>query len=106
VVGDSRHPCEGRNMANATYEATAEAKTTGEVLLGIIPLTFFSAFTGESVLQVLFTALLAGFALQGMGEKGRPIMNAVKHLQALVFRILGMILWLAPIGAFGAIAAV
>lgn len=107
VVGNLLHPGEGLNMANATYEAaTAEAKTTQEFVLGIIPATFFSAFTGESVLQVLFIALLVGFALQQMGDKGAPIMSAVKHLQALVFRILGMILWLAPIGAFGAIAAV
>ena len=106
VVGNVLHPGEGLDMASSTYAATAEAKSSEEFLLGIIPLTFFSAFTGESVLQVLFIALLVGFALQGMGEKGQPIMNAVKHLQALVFRILGMILWLAPIGAFGAIAAV
>ena len=106
VVGNLLHPGEGLNMTSATYESTAEAKTTQEFILGIIPTTFFSAFTGESVLQVLFIALLVGFALQQMGDKGTPIMNAVKHLQALVFRILGMILWLAPIGAFGAIAAV
>ncbi|MGC5169470.1 cation:dicarboxylate symporter family transporter [Micromonospora sp. DT81.3] len=108
VVGNIIHPGEGLNMTAATYEsaATAEAKTTEEFLLGIIPTTFFSAFVGENVLQVLFIALLVGFALQQMGEKGQPIMNAVKQLQSLVFRILGMILWLAPLGAFGAIAAV
>src|SRR6187431_938536 len=107
VVGNLIHPGEGLNMTNSTYDATTtEAKTTQEFLLGIIPTTFLSAFTGESVLQVLFIALLVGFALQKMGPKGEPIMNAVKNLQALVFRILGMILWLAPLGAFGAIAAV
>lgn len=107
VVGNLIHPGEGLNMTNSTYDAGAtEAKTTQEFILGIIPTTFFSAFTGESVLQVLFIALLVGFALQQMGSKGEPIMNAVKNLQALVFRILGMILWLAPLGAFGAIAAV
>ena len=94
-------------MSSATYDAsTVEAKSTTEFLMGIIPTTFFSAFTGESVLQVLFIALLVGFALQKMGPKGAPIMAAMKNLQALVFRILGMILWLAPIGAFGAVAAV
>ena len=94
-------------MSSATYDAsTVEAKSTTEFLMGIIPTTFFSAFTGESVLQVLFIALLVGFALQKIGPKGAPIMAAMKNLQALVFRILGMILWLAPIGAFGAIAAV
>jgi len=107
VVGNLIHPGEGLNMTDSTYDAGAtEAKTTQEFILGIIPTTFFSAFTGESVLQVLFIALLVGFALQQMGSKGEPIMNAVKNLQALVFRILGMILWLAPLGAFGAIAAV
>ena len=106
VVGNLIHPGTGLDMAGASYESTAEAKTTEEFILGIIPTTFFSAFTGENVLQVLFIALLVGSALQQMGEKAAPIMNAVKNLQALVFRILGMILWLAPLGAFGAIAAV
>lgn len=107
VVGNIIHPGAGLDMAGASYDATTtEAKTTQDFILGIIPTTFFSAFTGESVLQVLFIALLVGFTVQGLGEKGAPIMTAVKHLQVLVFRILGMILWLAPIGAFGAIAAV
>ncbi|WP_047519322.1 cation:dicarboxylate symporter family transporter [Microbacterium sp. ZOR0019] len=107
LVGNIIHPGAGLDMASATYDAAdTEAKTTQEFILGIIPTTFFSAFTGESVLQVLFIALLVGFALQGLGERGAPIMEAVKQLQKLVFRILGMILWLAPIGAFGAIAAV
>ncbi|CAN7232559.1 cation:dicarboxylase symporter family transporter [Microbacterium sp. LjRoot45] len=108
VVGNLIHPGEGLNMQSAVYDTSdlPEAKTTTEFLLGIIPTTFFSAFTGESVLQVLFIALLVGFALQGLGQKGEPIMFAVKQLQTLVFRILGMILWLAPVGAFGAIAAV
>jgi aerobic C4-dicarboxylate transport protein len=106
VVGNLLHPGEGLDMGASTYEVTGEPKTTQEFILGIIPTTFFSAFTGESVLQVLFIALLVGFALQKMGQKGEPILNAVKHLQALVFRILGGILWLAPLGALGAIAAV
>ena len=107
VVGNIIHPGTGLDMSSSTYDTSnIEAKSTTEFLMGIIPTTFFSAFTGESVLQVLFIALLVGFALQKMGAKGAPIMSAVKNLQALVFRILGMILWLAPIGAFGAIAAV
>ncbi|GAA1934156.1 C4-dicarboxylate transporter DctA [Microbacterium aoyamense] len=107
VVGNIIHPGEGLDMTSATYDTSnVEAKTTTEFIMGIIPTTFFSAFTGESVLQVLFIALLVGFALQQLGKKGEPIMFAVKQLQILVFRILGMILWLAPLGAFGAIAAV
>lgn len=107
IVGNLIHPGTGLHMENATYEVAAEeAHTTVDFILGIIPTTLFSAFTGESVLQVLFIALLVGFALQGMGERGAPIMHAIKQLQTLVFRVLGMILWVAPIGAFGAIAAV
>ncbi|GAA1639819.1 cation:dicarboxylate symporter family transporter [Microbacterium flavum] len=107
VVGNIIHPGEGLNMTGVQYDTSQlEPKTTTEFIMGIIPTTFFSAFTGESVLQVLFIALLVGFALQGLGKRGEPIMFAVKQLQVLVFRILGMILWLAPIGAFGAIAAV
>ena len=55
---------------------------------------------------MLFVALLVGFALQKMGAKGTPILGAIRQIQALVFRILAMIMWVAPIGAFGAIAAV
>lgn len=107
VVGNIIHPGSGLDMAGSSYEAAStEASTAQDFVLGIIPTTFFSAFTGESVLQVLFIALLAGFALQGLGDRGAPIMEAVRNLQLLVFRILGMILWLAPVGAFGAIAAV
>ena len=107
VVGNVIHPGEGLNMSGASYDAgKTEATSTQEFVLGIIPPTFFAAFTGESVLQVLFIALLSGFALQGLGERGAGIMEAVRQLQKLVFRILGMILWLAPLGAFGAIAAV
>ena len=103
VVGNIIHPGEGLNMTGVEYDTSnLEAKTTTEFIMGIIPTTFFSAFTGESVLQVLFIALLVGFALQGLGKKGEPIMFAVKQLQVLVFRILGMILWLAPIGALSA----
>jgi aerobic C4-dicarboxylate transport protein len=106
VVGNIIHPGDGLNMAGSTYEATAEAEGTTDFLLGIIPTTFFAPFTGENVLQVLFIALITGFALQGLGKRGTPILGVVKQLQTLVFRILSMILWLAPIGAFGAIAAV
>jgi len=107
VVGNIIHPGEGLSIAGAHYDAPAtEATTTQDFILGIIPTTFFSAFTGGSILQVLFIALLVGFALQGMGERGARMVEGIRNFQALVFRILGMILWLAPIGAFGAIAAV
>ncbi|MGP4084323.1 cation:dicarboxylate symporter family transporter [Streptomyces sp. KR55] len=111
VVGNIVEPGTGLAVTDAIRETghaqvDAEAKDTTEFLLGIIPTTIVSAFTGGEVLQTLLVALLAGFALQAMGPAGQPILHAVEHIQRLVFRILAMIMWAAPIGAFGAIAAV
>ncbi|MFE9398783.1 cation:dicarboxylate symporter family transporter [Streptomyces flavidovirens] len=111
LVGNVLHPGDSLAVTDAVKEAgqgqvVAEAKDTVEFLLGIIPTTFVSAFTTGEVLQTLLVALLAGFALQAMGPAGQPVLRGVEHIQRLVFRILGMVMWAAPIGAFGAIAAV
>ncbi|MFF5481540.1 cation:dicarboxylate symporter family transporter [Streptomyces sp. NPDC012935] len=111
VVGNILEPGTGLAVTDAIKDAghaqvDAEAKGTTEFLLGIIPTTIVSAFTSESVLQTLLIALLAGFALQAMGSAGTPILRGIEHIQRLVFRILAMVMWAAPIGAFGAIAAV
>jgi aerobic C4-dicarboxylate transport protein len=110
VVGNLINPGEGLDISSSTYElpATAEGAPEGTAgfLLSIIPTTLLSALTGPSILQTLFVALLVGFALQKMGAAGKPVLRGIGHIQALVFRILIMIMWLAPIGAFGAIAAV
>jgi aerobic C4-dicarboxylate transport protein len=110
IVGNILHPGEGLQLTNDVREAgqsqVKEAESTVEFLLGIIPATLVSAFTEGSVLQTLLVALLAGFALQAIGEKGAPILRGVEHIQRWVFRILAMIMWAAPVGAFGAIAAV
>ena len=58
------------------------------------------------MLQALFVALIVGFAVQALGSKGEPVMRAVTVLQRVVFKILSGIMWLAPVGAFGAIAGV
>ena len=110
IVGNILHPGAGLHLspadaASAHKQATGAAGTN-EFLLGIIPKTLVSAFTDGQVLQTLLVALLAGFAIQRMGSKGVPILRGVEHIQRLVFRILAMIMWVAPIGAFGAIAAV
>jgi aerobic C4-dicarboxylate transport protein len=111
VVGNILHPGDGLAVTDAVKEAgqgqvAEEAKDTVEFLLGIIPTTMVSAFTAGEVLQTLLVALLVGFALQAMGSVGEPVLRGVEHIQRLVFRILAMVMWAAPIGAFGAIAAV
>ncbi|WP_449350720.1 cation:dicarboxylate symporter family transporter [Streptomyces shaanxiensis] len=74
-------------------------------MLGIIPTTFVSAFTEGEVLQTLLIALLCGFALQAMGSVGQPILRGVAHPAArLPGPRHGDVV--APIGAFGAMAAV
>ena len=58
------------------------------------------------MLSTLFVALLVGFALQAMGRTAEPVLRALGYVEKLVFRVLAMIMWVAPIGAFGAIAGV
>ena len=111
VVGNVLHPGQGMHLTAALKQAGhTQAATAAEgpvdFLLGIIPTTFASAFTEGVVLQTLLVALLTGFAIQAMGKSGEPILRGVGHIQKLVFRILSMIMWAAPVGAFGAIAAV
>ena len=113
VVGNILHPGDGLQLSDelrgqgAQLASTAEESGgTVEFLLALIPTTLLSALTEGSVLQALFVALLVGFAIQSLGRSGEPILRAVNYLQKLVFRVLAMVMWLAPIGAFGAIAAV
>ncbi|MEV0389470.1 cation:dicarboxylase symporter family transporter [Nonomuraea sp. NPDC050643] len=112
VVGNLIDPGAGLQISDTARQAAVaeaakgEASSTVDFVLGIIPETVVSALTDGSVLQALLVALLTGFALQAMGPKGAPILRGVEHLQRLVFRILAMIMWAAPVGAFGAIAAV
>jgi aerobic C4-dicarboxylate transport protein len=110
VVGNLIHPGSGLNLSPDTAKlGAAQAGTAGsttEFLIGIIPTTLVSALTQGEVLQTLLVALLVGFAVQAMGPAGRPVIRGVEHIQRVVFRVLAMIMWAAPIGAFGAIAAV
>ncbi|MEV7520200.1 cation:dicarboxylase symporter family transporter [Streptomyces sp. NPDC091371] len=112
LVGNLLEPGSGLHLTEAAAKAgEAQAKAGGaqstpEFLLGIIPTTLVSAFTGGQVLQTLLVALLCGFALQAMGAAGEPVLRGIGHVQKLVFRVLAMIMWAAPVGAFGAIAAV
>jgi aerobic C4-dicarboxylate transport protein len=112
VVGNLIHPGSGLDLTGTAVEAGREQASnapdegTVDFVLGIIPTSLLSALTEGEVLQTLLVALLVGFAVQAMGSRGEPVLRAVGVLQRLVFRILTMIMWLAPIGAFGAMAAV
>ena len=90
--------------ATAQYVTQAQHQTIIGLLLGAIPDTFVGAFTGGAVLPVLLVALLAALALIRLGEAGRRVLGAIGAVERLVFEIIGLIMWVAPIGAFGAIA--
>src|ERR671926_1841372 len=113
VVGNLLHPGSGLELTDALRGQGQELAHTAEegggatnFVVGLIPTSLLSALTSGSVLQALLVALLVGFAIQAMGRSGEPLLRGIGHLQRLVFRILAMIMWVAPIGAFGAIAAV
>ena len=90
--------------AVSTYTAQAGAQTVTQFLLDIIPATFVGAFTQPNVLQVVLVSLLFAFALVGVGEAAKPVLDVIDGLSAILFRIVGFIMWAAPIGAFGSIA--
>src|SRR6185503_19870929 len=92
--------------AKAGAEQAGEASSLTDFLLGIIPTTLFSALPEGEVLQTLLVALLVGFALHAMGRAGEPVLRGMAHLHRVVFKVVAMIMWVAPIGAFGAMAAV
>ncbi|MCK7627653.1 cation:dicarboxylase symporter family transporter [Streptomyces sp. RS10V-4] len=111
VVGNFLEPGSGLHLTDALRHA-GQAQTAGghasttDFLLGIIPDTLVSALTKGEVLQTLLVALLVGFGLQALGTAGEPVLRGIGHVQKLVFRVLSMIMWAAPVGAFGAMAAV
>jgi aerobic C4-dicarboxylate transport protein len=90
--------------AVSTYTAQAGEQTISGFLLNIIPTTFVGAFTQPNVLQVLLVSVLFAFALTLVGERGRPVFELVGALTPIFYRIVGFIMWVAPLGAFGSIA--
>jgi aerobic C4-dicarboxylate transport protein len=104
--GSELHLADALRGTGARVAAGGEAKGTADFILGIIPSSFLAALTSGEVLQTLFVALLVGFAVQGMGAAGAPLLTAIGHAQRLVFKVLSMVMWAAPVGAFGAMAAV
>jgi len=91
--------------AVAGYVRTAHEQGVVSFILGIIPTTFTDAFTAHgSVLQVLLLAVLFGCSLAGIGRRARPVVDVCESLLQLMFRMIGIVLWLAPLGAGGAMA--
>ena len=88
----------------ADYAAQAHSLSAVDFLLNIIPKSFFDALASGDVLQVLLTAVVTAFALSALGERGVPVLRAIDSGAQLFFGIMGRIVKLAPLGAFGAMA--
>jgi aerobic C4-dicarboxylate transport protein len=73
-------------------------------VMNIIPGTFVGAFTDGNILQVLFIAVLCGFALVWLGAPAKPTVDLIETFGKMIFFIVGLVMWTAPLGAFGAIA--
>ena len=88
----------------AAYTAPGKMQTTTDFLLNIIPNTVVDAFAKGEILQVLLIAVLFGFALHRFGGRGTLVFDLIEKFSHVLFSIVGMIMKLAPIGAFGAMA--
>jgi aerobic C4-dicarboxylate transport protein len=105
-------PGAGMNIDPASINTTAiepYVKQTAAVgfvpfLMNIIPSTFVGAFAEGNILQVLFIAVVCGFALVQLGERAKPLVDLIEIGAKMIFAVVGIVMWAAPIGAFGAIA--
>jgi aerobic C4-dicarboxylate transport protein len=112
VVVNVLRPGDGINADPATLDAnavaqyakTAESLSTTEFLLNIIPNTIVGAFANGDILQVLLFSVLFGIALLHLGETGRPLVNIIDQFAHGLFKMIHLIMRVAPIGAFGAMA--
>ncbi len=112
IVANVIRPGDGFNADPATldtssiaqYTDKAKSQTMTDFVLNIIPNTFIDAFAKGDILQVLLVAILFGFALSILGERGRPITKLIDDASHVIFGVVGIIMKVAPIGAFGAMA--
>ncbi|MGQ0558660.1 MAG: dicarboxylate/amino acid:cation symporter [Sphingosinicella sp.] len=112
LVGNLARPGDGLDVDPATldpravetYVSQAGERTLTEFVLHIVPDTAFSAFTSGEILQILFVAILFGIALALLGERGERLVSGLKVVTAVVFRMVHILMYLAPVGAFGAMA--
>lgn len=113
AVAHIYQPGDGLNINVAKLDASAvsayaskaaETKTASEFFLHMIPTSVIDAFAKGDILQVLVVAIVFAFALLGMGEKGERVHSFIQQLSDILFRMMGFIVKLAPIGAFAAMA--
>jgi aerobic C4-dicarboxylate transport protein len=90
--------------AVANYAGAAKAQTVTDYLIQIIPTSAIGAFASGSILSVVLVSLLFGFALSAIGPRGKPVVEVLDGITHMVFGVINLVMRLAPIGAFGAMA--
>ncbi len=103
-VGMHVDPSTLDQSAVSAYAGPGKMQTTTQFLMNIIPVTVVGAFAEGEILQVLFFSLLFGFALHKFGGRGTLIFDVIEKSSFVLFQIVGMIMRVAPLGAFGAMA--
>ncbi|HEY1899988.1 MAG TPA: C4-dicarboxylate transporter DctA [Steroidobacteraceae bacterium] len=91
-------------QAVSQYTAKAHAQGIAQFMLQIIPATFVDAFARTEVLPVLLVSVLFAAGLAACGERGKPVKDVIDGVREVFFRIVGLVMWVAPVGAFGAMA--
>ena len=112
AAGALTQPGAGFNVDPATLDASAvagyagqaKAQSVTEFLLQIIPTSVVDAFARGSILSVILVSVLFGFALSALGPRGKPLVDMLDSLTLAVFGVVNILMRLAPIGAFGAMA--
>ena len=112
LVGKIVKPGAGMNVDVATLDAKALASYTApsahlstiDFIMNVIPKDVADAFARGEILQVLFFSILFGVALSAMHESGKPVLDFIDGLSHVLFRIVGIVMRVAPLGAFGAMA--
>jgi aerobic C4-dicarboxylate transport protein len=112
LIGNVVHPGSGFNVNVATldakavadYAGQAKAQSVTEFLMHIIPATVVDAFAKGDILEVVFVALLFGFALSAAGARAKPLVEIIDSLAHVVFDVTRILMKFAPVGAFGAMA--
>ncbi len=102
--GIAYEPARGDAETALKFANQAKTHSTVAFLLNIIPDTFFGAFVSGNLLQVLLLAVLTAFALVSLQERGKPVLQGLERMSEAFFSLMAIVVQVAPIGAFGAMA--
>ena len=91
-------------LAESGVKAPAKPLTFGQFLLSLVPESAVGAFSEGEVIPVLFFSVTFAFGLLALGSKGKPLIDGIYSIEQVLFKMIGFVMWIAPIGAFGAIA--